>query len=145
MLLPTALDRWPVARTALTWALAWSLPGVTCSLGNDGHCPGHVFCADMIDPRLALAVLFPAGLACGALYGVARRFVYPFGRREADTPLGVKGRLAAGVYGFVVLALPPVLAGEPVVSVWLGPIGLVTAVLFPGNAVVERPESREAT
>lgn len=139
MLLPPALDRWPIARTALSWALAWSIPGATCTLGNDGHCPGDVFCADMIDPRFSLAILFPAGLACGAVYGLARRFVYPFGRRAADTPLGLTGRVVAGVYGFVVMALPLFLAGEPTAAGLLGTIGLVTAMLFPGNADVERP------
>ena len=95
--------------------------------------------ADAYWPFLA-ALGAIAGGVCGAAYAVARRkFVALGARRIAGEPLGLKGRAIAGVYGFVMTAVPgTVVTVNPILGLMGGAVGFVTAVLLPGDADIVR-------
>ncbi|MEX2284382.1 MAG: hypothetical protein WEE89_17975 [Gemmatimonadota bacterium] len=119
-----------MGRSALAWGVAWTLLGASCALGPEST--GDVMGGREMWPLMA-GLGAVGGLLLGAVYALSRRFLIPFGTRRPGERLGLRGRVIAGIYGAVLLALSFMFV-SPVGGLIFAVFGFITAVVFPGDA-----------
>ena len=133
-------------RSALIWAAAWGLLGVSCK-GARGT--ADVMGPDAFWPVLAIGGVI-LGMRAGAVYSNLRARIRAPARwqRNYDGKLGFSGRLGAAGFGALVTGIPGVLAIRGGFLVMLGTmlafglLGAVTAFVFPGSGDIARRSAR---